>query len=252
MYGRIGVGLLFWWPATLGLSMFALVLPVASSATASPSSPPTTISPPGGPTRTTAAPQRSGENCHNSTYAGHSARPRFLRRAMRAVPLHGQGSSTPDSWPPGAVVPRTDIVSVARDENGVSFALADYRDPVHSTYPALSTDGGSTWQVDGPMFWVAAADGPAVTSRVGAFGPEGAYFWGEGGNAVKVTTDEGAHWWTTGFGAGVFHVTASHGILRAVALGNQVSCSEFQAFLYVSSDSGRIWTLRRELRHVTL
>lgn len=134
----------------------------------------------------------------------------------------------------------------------MSFALADYRDPVPSTYPALSTDGGSTWRVAGPLFWVAAADGPAVTNSVGAFGPEGAYFWGEGGNAVKVTTDEGAHWWTAGFGAGVFHVSASHGILQAVALGNQVSCSDFQAFLYVSSDTGWIWTLRRELRHVTL
>jgi hypothetical protein len=131
----------------------------------------------------------------------------------------------------------------------VLFGLAVY--PELATYPAMSTDGGAIWRIDGPPFSVAAADGPAFTSSVGSLGAHGAYFWGQGGNAVKVTLDEGLHWWITGFGA-VYKVSASHGTLRTIALGNQVSCVDFQAFLYVSTNSGRTWQFHGQLRDVQL
>lgn len=57
------------------------------------------------------------------------------------------------------------------------------------------------------------------------------FFWGRGGNFVKVTTDAGRHWWVTGFAAGVVLVTASHGTLRTVSLGNQVQGGDVQAFV---------------------
>jgi hypothetical protein len=144
-------------------------------------------------------------------------------------------------------------VTTAANGGGVLFGLAvNPPDVASATYPALSTDGGTAWRIDGPVFWVAGADAPAVTSSVGALGPHGAYFWGQGGSLVKVTTDEGLHWWLTGFAAGVYKVSASHGTLRTIALGNQVSCTDFQAFLYVSTNSGRTWKLHGQLRAVRL
>ena len=154
--------------------------------------------------------------------------------------------------PVGALVPEADIVTTATDSDQVRFGLAIYRDLMSATYPALSTDGGATWRIDGPRFYVAAAQGANETGSVGALGPRGAYFWGQGGNFVKITTDDGVHWWIVGFAAGVYSVGASHGTLRTVALGNQVSCSEFQAFLYVSTDSGQTWNLQGRLRNVSL
>ncbi len=154
--------------------------------------------------------------------------------------------------PLGALVPEADIVTTAADSERVLFGLAIYRDLMSAMYPALSTDGGTTWRIDGPRFFVAAAQGANETGRVGALGPRGAYFWGQGGNFVKITTDDGVRWWIVGFAAGVYSVGASHGTLRTVALGNQVSCSEFQAFLYVSTDSGKTWNLQGRLRNVSL
>jgi hypothetical protein len=141
-------------------------------------------------------------------------------------------------------------VTKATTGSEIRFGLAVFPNLMEATYPAFSSDRGATWRVDGPLFWVAAADGAAVIGDVGALGSEGAYFWGKTGNFVKVTTDEGSHWWLTGFGAGVYKVSATHGVLRTVALGNQVSCTAFQAFLYVSADSGRTWTMHGRLANV--
>jgi len=143
-------------------------------------------------------------------------------------------------------------VAIAADSDRVHFGLAVYRGLMGATYPAISTDGGAIWRIDGPRFYVAAAQAPNVTSSVGALGPHGAYFWGQGGNFVKITTDEGVHWWTTGFAAGVYKVSAARGTLRTIALGNQVQGGAFQAFLYVSTDSGRTWNFHGNLRNVRL
>jgi sugar lactone lactonase YvrE len=116
------------------------------------------------------------------------------------------------------------------------------------TYPAVSTDGGTTWKVDGPLFHVDALQGASVVANTGALGPHGAYFWGRGGNVIWMTYDSGAHWWTVAFGAGVDRVSARNGTLEAVALGSQVKRgTAVQRFLYISSDSGETWRLRREL-----
>jgi hypothetical protein len=54
-------------------------------------------------------------------------------------------------------------------------------------YPAISRDAGRTWRVDGPCFYYSAAQGPNVTSAIGARAPGSAYAWGAGGNVVKAT-----------------------------------------------------------------
>lgn len=142
-------------------------------------------------------------------------------------------------------------MATTADSSRLHFGLAVYRNLMSATYPAISTDSGAIWRIDGPRFYVAAAQAPNATSSVGALGPRGAYFWGQSGNFVKVTTDEGVHWWVTGFAAGVYKVSRTRGILRTVALGNQLPGGSFQAFLYVSANSGMTWNLRGQLRDVT-
>jgi len=97
-----------------------------------------------------------------------------------------------------------DITTTAADSSDdLYFGLAVYRELMSATYPAISTHGGAIWRIDGPGFYGAAAEGPAITSSVGALGAEGAYFSGRGGEFIHVTTDEGVHWWTTTFVDGV-------------------------------------------------
>jgi len=135
-------------------------------------------------------------------------------------------------------------------DGDIAFGLAVYRGFQGATYPAISTDGGAIWRIDGPRFYVAAAQAANATSNVGALGTSGAYFWGQGGNFVKITTDEGTHWWITGFAAGVFKVSVTHGTLRTIALGNQLQDGDFQAFLYVSTNSGSTWSFHSQLPNV--
>jgi hypothetical protein len=236
---------------TFAVSMSGLVAASIASATPSGSATVTTIVPAGGVTRTT-VPSTSRGPCQDSSYRGQSSTPAYLHRTLRASPLQATPSSDQDYQGVGALIPDADIGSFANNGNEIRFGLAVYPNLMEATYPALSSDGGATWRVDGPLFWIAAADGAAITADVGGLGSEGAYFWGQGGNFVKVTTDEGAQWWLTGFAAGVDKVSASHGVLRTVALGNQVSCAAFEAFLYVSTDSGRTWRFHGRLANVKL
>lgn len=125
--------------------------------------------------------------------------------------------------------------------NEVIFALADRGPLFGQVYPAISSDGGQSWHVDGPRFWYAAAQAPNVTSTIGALAPNWAYAWGQGGNFVKVTHDGGAHWWVTDFTDGVRRVEAKGRTLRAWEHGSDVS----EPFIvYVSSDYGLSWVLR--------
>jgi hypothetical protein len=170
----------------------------------------------------------------------------------RAFPAQSE-SAVPNLQLAGTVVPQSDIEAIAADSSSLRFGLAVFQSPNAATYPAISTDGGATWRIDGPQFWVAAAQAGNVTTNVGALEPRGAYFWGRGGNTVKVTTDAGRHWWVTGFAAGVFSVSASHGTLRTVAFGQQLNNRlDYQAFLYVSKDMGLRWKLHGELPAVKL
>ncbi len=203
-----------------------------------------------------ATPSGAGTPEHAGT-PGHAAgatdapMPAFVRPTLSAIPLPPSPSSTPDLQPVGRVVPKSDIRATAADSRRVLFGVAVYRSLMSATYPAISTDGGATWRIAGPRFYVAAAQAPSGTSRVGSLGSRGAYFWGPGANFVKVTVDGGRHWWVTGFAAGVSSVAVTHRTLRTVALGNEVGHGVFQAFLYVSTNSGRTWRLLGELPNVT-
>ncbi|MGO9856991.1 MAG: hypothetical protein ACLPYY_18365 [Acidimicrobiales bacterium] len=178
--------------------------------------------------------------------------PAYIEKTVhgRLVPQSTRSSFIPNPLPVGTVVPRSDMTVTAVDGHGLRFGLATYPTPQDTTYPAISTNGGGSWRIDGPLFHVAAAQGASVITNVGPLGSQGAYFWGRGGNVVWVTTDRGSQWWSTGFSYGVHVVSATHGVLNAAALGNQLKGGEFETFLYVSKDSGRTWTLRGRLGNV--
>lgn len=152
----------------------------------------------------------------------------------------------PNIEPAGNAVPGNDVKATTTEKGKLKFGLATFRTSTQ-TYPAISTDGGATWKVDGPLFHVDALQGASVVGNSGFLPPRGAYFWGNGGNIVWITYDEGAHWWKVVFGAGVDEMSAKNRTLEVVAFGAQVHATELQRFLYISTDSGRTWRARRQL-----
>ena len=140
--------------------------------------------------------------------------------------------------------PRCDRIRIGQQQ--LKFGLVTFPSSTQ-TYPAISTNGGTTWKVDGPLFHVDALQGASVVASSGVLPPHGAYFWGRGGNVIWTTYDEGAHWWTASFGAGVDDLSSRNGTLEAVVFGAQVRATALQRFLYVSTNSGKTWKVRRQL-----
>jgi hypothetical protein len=117
--------------------------------------------------------------------------------------------------------------------NGDAYGLAFVNSQV---YPVITTDGGRSWSVDGPIFYIAAADAPAVVSQIGNALPSTVFVWGNAGHVV-VSTDGGDHWWSTNFD-GALGVGEN-------ASGNElfVVTSIHPSITYISSDGGRQWSL---------
>ena len=165
---------------------------------------------------------------------------------MAATPL--LETPSPGYLPVDISVPKADITVACPASGTLFFGLAFFSHRGGSTYPAISTDGGKDWRVDGPVFHQNAAQGALAVGSIGILGPESAYFWGAGGNAVRVTTDGGLHWQQTWFGAGAKIVSFDRGTMYAVAFGNEVDGgSTVERFLYASTDSGEMWQLRGQL-----
>ena len=191
------------------------------------------------------APTSSGQE---SLLAGRDLPP-YLQGTLHARQLtqSTESSVITNPQPVGTLVPTSDVAVTAANSRQLRFGLATYSPAEDATYPAISTDAGTTWRIDGPLFHVDALQGASVITNVGSLGTDGAYYWGRGGNVVWVTTDGGSHWWLTGFSYGVNRVTASHGTLRTVALGRQLKGGAIESFLYASNDSGHTWELRGRL-----
>jgi hypothetical protein len=159
-------------------------------------------------------------------------------------------TSGPGILQPGAPVSAADIGPRAGATHDVVFGLADRGKLFGETYPAISTDAGKHWRIDGPRLTYAAAQGPSTTTSIGARAPDMAYAWDDGGNFVKVTTDGGRRWWSADFPAGVHSASWRSGHLRVRALGPQTADGRFETFLYLSPDDGRTWSLQRRLGNV--
>ena len=176
--------------------------------------------------------------------------PSWLHRTVDANPYVAPASPfVPSIEPAGTAVPGDDVTASVSDNSKLKFGLATFPSSTQ-TYPAISTNGGTSWKVDGPLFHVAALQGASVVASSGALPPHGAYFWARGGNLIWITYDEGAHWWNVVFGAGVDDLSSRHGTFEAVVFGAQVRATALQRFLYVSSDSGKTWRDRRQLSNL--
>lgn len=124
-----------------------------------------------------------------------SGAPSGLPVTIRAIPFN-RSQPGPGAVQPGTPVPTADIGLRAAAASRLVFGLARVAGQGRwDTYPAISTDGGRHWRIDGPRFHYPAAQGGGAVSGIGARAPGLAYVWGHGGNAVRVTTDAGRHWW---------------------------------------------------------
>lgn len=121
------------------------------------------------------------------------------------------------------------------------FALADGES---AQYPALSTDGGATWRIDGPQLHVDAADGPEGVGFVGTAGPRA--FFAYGSSVIDATTDGGRSWWETFAGELVMSVVPGPHRGELIAFVQQsVSNQRLDpavTWQYVSRDGGRTWS----------
>ena len=161
--------------------------------------------------------------------------PRSLN-ASRLRPRGGPG--VPEQ--PGTAVSASRLFSNRVFVNArVGFALADGD---NAQYPAVSTDGGRQWRIDGPQVHVDAADGPEAVQFVGVAGPR--TFFAYGSSVVDVTTDGGATWWEAFMGELVMAVVP--GPNRDLIAYVQQSRSNQHVnpavtLQYVSRDGGRHW-----------
>jgi hypothetical protein len=113
------------------------------------------------------------------------------------------------------------------------------------SYPAASVNGGRTWRIDGPALHLPALQAPLVVTQTGAAGSRTYFAYGgpDGGQAVDVTRDGGAHWYRAFLGEVVMAVvSADHGRLVAFAQSTAgASSSTAVNLVYVSRDGGRHW-----------
>ena len=130
--------------------------------------------------------------------------------------------------------------------DGVALAHGD-----NAEYPALSTDGGRVWRIDGPPLHVDAADGAEGVGSVGITGPR--TFFAYGSSVVDVTTDRGHIWWETYLGEDVVAVVPSTGNELVAYVEQSVSNQHFNpavTWQYVSRDGGRRWRYSTEFARI--
>lgn len=147
--------------------------------------------------------------------------------------------------PPGTVVRSSalfgDRVFLNADE-GVALANGD-----NAQYPALTTDGGRVWRIDGPPLHVDAADGAEGVGSVGIASPR--TFFAYGSSVVDVTTDGGRRWRETYLGEGVAAVVPSYRNELVAYVEQSVSNQHLNpavTWQYVSRDGGRHWRYSTE------
>lgn len=142
--------------------------------------------------------------------------------------------------PPGTVVPSSAVFGdrvFLNAREGVALANGD-----SAQYPALSTDGGRVWRIDGPALHVDAADAAEGVGSIGIVGPR--TFFAYGSSVVDVTTDRGHTWWETYLGEDVVAVVPGYR-KELIAYVEQSTSDEHldpaRTWQYVSSDGGRRW-----------
>jgi hypothetical protein len=112
-------------------------------------------------------------------------------------------------------------------------------------YPAVTTDGGTTWRIAGLWFAGPWADGAAFPSTIKAYSMSVAAAFYPGENIFYVTTDGGAEWFASALPGGVVDVSGpTEGSATpsfTVMVTNQDGAK--RTATYRTVDSGRSWSL---------
>lgn len=117
------------------------------------------------------------------------------------------------------------------------FALAGVG---QAQYPAATTNGGRTWQTDGPALHLDAAQAPLAVTEIGAAGRRTIFAYGSG-QVIDATSDGGRHWYRALFnGLPMAVVRNGRGHLVAFVDGETGANGTWQ---YVSKNGGRTWRL---------
>jgi BNR/Asp-box repeat protein len=150
---------------------------------------------------------------------------------------------------PGTVVSSGDLFQTTQNQGQEVFV-----DHLHGyglafiqsqTYPVTTADGGITWRVDGPIFYVAAADADQYVDQITAPSAQTILVWGpSSANVVDVTTDAGLTWWSANLGPGVLGMgeteTTPDRLWAVVA--------DPIARFFISADGGRTWSFSHTIR----
>ena len=100
-----------------------------------------------------------------------SALPTWLHKTVDANTYMAPASPfVPSIEPAGTAVPGHDVTASVSDNRKLKFGLATFPNSTQ-TYPAISTNGGTAWKVDGPLFHVDALQGASVVARSGVLPP---------------------------------------------------------------------------------
>ena len=100
-----------------------------------------------------------------------SALPTWLHKTVDAHAYVAPASPFVSSTEPaGATVPGHDVTATVSDNGKLKFGLVTFPSSTQ-TYPAISTNGGMTWRVDGPLFHVDALQGASVVASSGVLPP---------------------------------------------------------------------------------
>jgi hypothetical protein len=178
---------------------------------------------------TGASTETTESGAHADARSNISALPHWLHKTIRASAYVPPTAPLVPILPVGTSVPANGVSPIVSDGSEVRFGLTFLTIGPGQTYPALSTDDGMTWHVAGPLFHVNAAQAALVVGSTGSIPPVGAYFWGQGGNIISLTYDEGAHWSMLGFANSVDRVSANRGNLKPLCWATSLRTAGFSS-----------------------
>jgi hypothetical protein len=183
------------------------------------------------------------------TASGHPASP----KTVTARPLRATQSS---ALRPGTRVDSdfTGIRVFANRLNG--FAIADLLQAGGATYPVATSDGGTSWRTDGPVFHIPAANGPAAVDQAGVAGPRTYFAWcGACNNLIDITPDAGRRWWAVRMPGSTLavlgNVNPSAGLTAIIEAPTSAANGRGVSLWIYLSTNGRRWTYKRDLNAVS-
>jgi hypothetical protein len=128
-----------------------------------------------------------------------SALPIWLHKTVDAHAYVASASPfVPSIEPAGTAVPGHDVSASVSDNGKLKFGLTTFPSSTQ-TYATISTNGGTTWSVDGPLFHVDALQGASVVATAESFTRTAPIFGGAGASSygpptTRALTEDDCFW----------------------------------------------------------